>query len=417
MGWISGRGITRAAWRGLAAGAAGLLLGGCPALGPSADEAARSLSERRAPGFTRLEEQPVDTPVAIVNGQVIVDVTLDDVGPLGFLLDTGSGRSLIDPRVASAFPERLVPGVTRVEDSNGAVSRAAEELRAGRLQVGDASFEDVRLLLVQLPEAFAKNDIVGILGFDVFADTLLTIDYCRSVIRLEAGALEESNDVTPYELDQSLPFVDFSIGEEAVRGLLDTGFTGFVDLPDEVAPGAFAAGPVPWVRSFGLFSSSRTQIGRLATSLTFAARQIDSAVVTVSAGREYALLGSDLLDEFVVTIDQSSQQIRLARASDAPIETRAPRHAGFEVAFVEPRRQFVVSDVIPQTPAEQLGVRVGDVLLAVSGVELAPASEGGAAITVVPELGDVQRLDVTLQRGVEVIELSIPVFDLDALGE
>jgi S1-C subfamily serine protease len=77
-------------------------------------------------------------------------------------------------------------------------------------------------------------------------------------------------------------------------------------------------------------------------------------------------VGSHVLGSFVVTLDQRSRVVRVARESRAPGPAPpALRLLGFRVAMPAGRMQ--VTDVFAGSAGERAGVRVGDEVVSVDG--------------------------------------------------
>ena len=142
------------------------------------------------PGRTTLDSPLVILPAQSIGNYLLLEVKWDRYGPYHFLIDTGSSVTLVTPALARRYPGRLGPppgaSPVRVAGANGNVT----ELPRGslrRLELGDAHFEDIDVLLYDCAPLSAHLGvrIDGVLGFPLFRETLLTLDYPGSRVVLQ----------------------------------------------------------------------------------------------------------------------------------------------------------------------------------------------------------------------------------------
>ena len=83
-------------------------------------------------------------------------------------------------------------------------------------------------------------------------------------------------------------------------------------------------------------------------------------------------------NQFVIRIDYPRKRLWLKRASDAPIRFGGADHAVARQAgayLVPASEGWAVWGVLSGSPAEKLGVRVGDVIVSPEGASAPPADE------------------------------------------
>src|ERR1041385_7281574 len=182
-----------------------------------------------------------DSPVAVAPMHMrglmpVVEVKLNGQGPFAFMIDTGAGMEAdIDPSVAERlkFPlsGRAING-----DPSGQNDREVATATIASLSIGKAEFRNV--IAVIRPQRITKDypDVDGILGFALFSDYLLTLDYPTMQVRLARGSLPPANavDVLNFELENRIPIVELRIGKIRVPAHVDSGnfVAGFL-LPAE----------------------------------------------------------------------------------------------------------------------------------------------------------------------------------------
>src|SRR5688572_21295156 len=123
----------------------------------------------------------------LVSGSdVVVEVTIDGLGPYRFLLDTGSSRSAISESLM-ARPGARPSARTMMVTPSGAGIRPIVELHD--LGVGSCRVATVAAMV--LPAADLGVGIDGLIGQDVLADRIYTVDYQRRMIVWHATLPED----------------------------------------------------------------------------------------------------------------------------------------------------------------------------------------------------------------------------------
>ncbi|MEE8170534.1 MAG: PDZ domain-containing protein, partial [Phycisphaerae bacterium] len=77
------------------------------------------------------------------------------------------------------------------------------------------------------------------------------------------------------------------------------------------------------------------------------------------------LIGGRALEQFAVTLDQKNKRIRFNRPDTASITPPPLRSAGIQLRQEED--DFMVWNILPNSPAEKAGIRVGDKVVEIAG--------------------------------------------------
>jgi hypothetical protein len=333
-------------------------------------------SRRRPPrpGRTTLTSPLVLLPARTIGNYLLIEAKWDRNGPYHFLIDTGSSVTLVTPALARRYPgsNTSSPGTTpvRVKGADGNVT----ELPRGsmrRLELGGARFEDVDVLLYDCASLSAHLGvrIDGVLGFPLFRETLLTLDYPGSRVVLRPPRSTQPIPGTIIEFDdyRKTPLVTVQLGDRSVVALIDSLSDAVFSInPVGIEP-AFAFGPVVGA-TVSAISGDRTQeIGRLGETLGIGVYAFQQPVVDLTD--ELSAIGGGMLKHFCVTFDQLRDRVTFYRESREPIFCPSRRSAG--VSFSKSSPYWRVDGVVPKSPAEVEGVQLGDLVIRINNEPVA----------------------------------------------
>ena len=348
----------RTGLRLLAAGLGGLLAAGCAT--HSAVSHRTVLPER---------EPAVVVPAEIVGGQFFVVTRWDGLGPWRFLVDTGATVSLVSPEFARAYagdePAADMPAV-RVRSADGR-STLLPGVRVRTLALGAARFENVTALVYDLEELSAHygRKIDGIIGYTLFRDTVVTLDYPRAQLGLvpAAAAPVLPGRVLPLLGDWSRPIVAAQVGDHPLAVLLDSGSGGALRLDPAGLTPRLAVPPRPGATVATLTGDRQQEIARLADNLVIGGRTFTQPVVELTD--QPAAIGSDVLRHFRITLDAERGLAALERDGDEPVPGEPVRSAG--ISFRRFPAYWRVVSVIPGSPADTAGLEWGDLVTRING--------------------------------------------------
>jgi hypothetical protein len=305
----------------------------------------------------------------IVNDRVIIPVRVNGQGAVPFLLDTGASESVLNSdRLAELGLSARGSGKASVE--GGEVDSSS---------VADVSF-NIGGVLVRKPaaatlslrgvESGLGHKLYGIIGSELFRRTVVTIDYAHREVIL--GDTARHGKPIPITIDEETPIVDARLGAVTGKMQLDTGGgivtlnASFLAQHPEIVP----ATTLEVTSGAVLPGRSRGGVGRL-DAIDLGPFRLSKPIVNFShntsgdrVARDAGFIGGDVLRRFTVTFDYAHQRVFLQpdKALEEPFEFSM---AG--VSFVSDEGRVVVRSVIPGGPADQAGLKAGDV---VQNVEL-----------------------------------------------
>jgi Aspartyl protease len=247
----------------------------------------------------------------------VVEVKLNGQGPFAFMIDTGAGMQAdIDPSVAERLSLQL-NGRAINGDPSGQNDREVATATITSLTIGKAEFRNVTAVV--RPQRITKDypDVDGILGFALFSDYLLTLDYPGMQMRLARGALPAANgaDILNFEIENRIPVVDLALGRIHVPAHIDSGnfVAGFI-LPEEIVEQLqlqSAAITVGGARSV----TNRIQLKQVQLRDTIRLGRFEFPQPTIAfPALSDTNVGFNVLRDFVLIFDQQNRRMKLQRS-------------------------------------------------------------------------------------------------------
>ncbi|MCK4593843.1 aspartyl protease family protein [bacterium] len=362
----------------------------------------------------------VRVPVEFVGDAIFVPVVVNGER-VPMILDTGATMSVLSTPVAEELG--IVLEGTEAGVGAGGLGEV-HVLTVERLEIGGLTIGETTLAATDL-SGFSRHfgrEWGGILGYELFARTVVEIDYGEGLLTLydpevytapepEPGIIE----VLPLGLGEGLPTVEAEF--DGIRGpfAVDLGNLNYTAIyhPAVVEYGLQERYP-DWrthlISGFGGMGRHRLvrlgwlRLGSLniASPLAILASDVEGAL---ARSRELGNIGQDILKRFRrVTLDYPGERLILEMGADGLGDGIAPNRLGFCAAG------DVVVTVWEDSPAERAGLREGDII---TSLEDEPF-ENLTALEVVEwttaEPGTPRVL--TVLRGVDLIELHLTTEEL-----
>jgi predicted aspartyl protease len=266
------------------------------------------------PQQTYLDETIVEIPLKIPDRHILVQATIDRENTFWFMLDTGASGVIVSKRIARKMNLPFSENTTKVSTPSGK-ALFSPLLRVNSLSVGGAEFNNFDALPLDLKNMRKKlkHEVDGILGFPLFANILLTIDYPQQTIFLKKGRLPpKGKEIFDYDLINHKPYLPIPWKGTTVPALIDTGSSFFLTMPKELADDlilSYSMREMAWniegTRSDLTGDLEEVQIGQYLISYP----RINFA--EVSEG----ILGFVFLHHFVITFDQLQKKVRITKPS------------------------------------------------------------------------------------------------------
>jgi len=363
------------------------------------------------PGRTELKSATVTVHAQTMSNYLVVEAKWDKRGPYHFLIDTGAAVTLVSPELAARYAAKDAPPPdtpqVRVKSADGGTTLLSPTTLK-RLELGGARFENVPALIYDCSAVSAHLglQIDGILGFPLFRDTLLTLDYPRSqvVLRRPSNAVIVPGTPISFNNDRKTPIIPLHLGDDTFVALVDSGSDTALSLNPVGLQPTYAVPPRPGATVATLSGDREQEIGRGAQTLSLGDYPVERPVVELT--NELTSIGGQLLKHFVVTFDQAHSRVTFYRESRAPLAPSPLRHSG--VSFSKTPAYWRVTSVVPGSPAAEAGVQGGDLVTRLNGEPVAKWN-----IVRYQQLVDAGgEIAFTFLNGTKETEKRIPVFDL-----
>jgi len=257
-------------------------------------------------------QDPVySTHMEVVRGKPYVMVMVNDRGPFRFLVDTGTGgQAIVTMELADQLQLPLV-GDTRITDPSRQGEKRADTVFIDKLSIGGADFIAVEAVRHKLYGD--DGECQGVLGFKLFEDYLLTLDYPNQRLTLASGALvpDHENTVLPFQMPDGVPVARLRIGDLQVDALFDSGGTG-LSIPEQIASQLkFSSEPVDFGNGESLSSRFLIKAGILGSDVQVGQYTFAQPFVEVNTAFPQVNFGSCPMQNFSFTFDQVNLLMRL----------------------------------------------------------------------------------------------------------
>jgi S1-C subfamily serine protease len=208
---------------------------------------------------------------------------------------------------------------------------------------------------------------------------LVTLDYPAKKVTFRRGALPEADGREIFGWDRStgLPEIPANVAGQTVMVHLDSGSSGGVAFPTELAKKLPLDGPLVDTGFAKAVDHVRPiQSAPLKGTFTIGRYTLDHPRLSFfDIAKDKGNVGAAVLSQFSITIDPANARLRLAGPADGRlqvVETSKPRY-GIQLDKLE-ASPVTVHAVDAGSRAEKAGMRAGDQILKMNGRDIAELS-------------------------------------------
>jgi hypothetical protein len=282
-------------------------------------------------------------PIELTHGKPFVQVMVNDKGPFRFVIDTGTGSEAFVSAELADVLHLPVTGQIHLSDPSKQGGQKVPLVKIQSLEVAGVTFSGVTAVRHTLGNADGNCD--GLLGFGLFRDYLMTLDYPGRRMTLTSGALarDTGQSVLAFRMPYGIPIVPIEIGSIEIEAQIDSGGTG-LSLPETIADRLrFASNPELFGTAESLSTRFEIRAARLADDVLLGGYRFAHPFVEINSAFPLANFGSSAMQDFAFTFDQKNKLVRLAsrrrtqrlEATHTPLQMeRAPQYKPSDIALV-----------------------------------------------------------------------------------
>ena len=337
-------------------------------------------------------QDKVEIPFEFKNNFIIVNLIFDDVFPLRFIFDTGSENTIL---VKKEFTDILNISYEREFKVIGAdfeQELVAYLVRNVNMDLSNLPGPNLDLLVLKDDyfkfEEYTGLKIHGILGMDLFKIFTIQIDYQKQKLilhRVENFVPPKKFKPLTTQIHRNKPYLvaNAKIKSDTitkVKLLLDTGASlslllhnntsEALTIPEKLIPGKIGNGLGGFIQGF---------VGRI-NRLSFDEYYFNSVITNfqeinqqvrerVNFGRN-GILGNEILSRFNVIFDIAHSKIYLKPIKRYNKYFKYDRSGITLISSGKQLNQFRIKELIPNSPATEAGIKIGDLIVSVNSIPL-----------------------------------------------
>jgi hypothetical protein len=330
-----------------------------------------------------------EIPVEFVNNHIYLPVRVNASEPLAFILDTGAEVTALDKGRAKALGIET-HGMLEAQGAGGSTDVAIVKGLTFSLPGVELVDQTAAAIDLDALAPFEGQRIDGVLGYEVFRQCIVEIDYGGGKVILYDPArhrYDGAGILVPFTFSGKTPQVKMSLvfPDATVEGMfvIDTGSRGSVTVNSNItAPTSFGTAAHRTLCGVGVGGESFCRLGR-ATSLRLGPSSSEpSSVVELSAPLvgfsedtrgsmadpdRAGLIGGEVLRRFRVIFDYAGKRVWLERDNRCT-ESMEWDMSGLWLTAQPPHfKIFRVHRVMDDSPASRAGVQVGDLITGMDG--------------------------------------------------
>jgi len=265
------------------------------------------------PGIRAQTKSTVEMPMKMRALMPAVEVMVNGKGPFLFAIDTGAqGQARLDVSLVEKLG--LKPsGEARAGDGSGQNARVLPTYEIDTLDIGGIKFNKLTALSRNYNAAPGVEKIDGIIGFGLFADHLLTLDYPGRKVKIGTGAISKTSgqNVINFDNSRGIVSVDLVVGKQTIKANIDSGnMNGGFMLPTElVEKSPLLSEAVVVGRAKTVSNEIEIKQVKMKETIKLGTLEFKEPTVTFPSFGT-ANIGGKVLNNLVLTFDQKNKLIK-----------------------------------------------------------------------------------------------------------
>jgi len=246
-----------------------------------------------------------------------IEVMVNGQGPFVFGFDTGAQAG---PRIDNSLAEKFAlkaTGEVQATDSSRRNPQNSATYKLESIGLGTLRFTGVTVAGRNYKNSPRPLQVDGIVGLNLLADYLVTLDFPGKKLRIEKGELPKADgkEVLDYKNTAGLAELEISVGDKKIMAHLDSGNAiGAFVFPAAFAEKLSLAGE-PKVVGRARSASGEMEIkqAQVKDVIRLGRHEFADASIVYPALGEIGNVGMKTLGQFVVTFDQKNERVRLTK--------------------------------------------------------------------------------------------------------
>ena len=375
----------------------------------------------------------VEIPFEYSNNFIILTVRFNGILPLRFIFDTGAEFTILSQKGITDMFKMPYEQVYQVAGSDLSTPLTAYLVRRVRLEIPEKAYalsEDILVLEEDYFrfEEYAGVQVHGILSANAFSRYIIKINYQRRVIQLtEKSIFKTPSDYSalPIEIYKNKVYLNTALNVQQdlvvpVKLLIDTGaglplllFTNTHPLlsppPNAIISnigmglGGFLEGFTGRVSKLEIGPFKQQQI------VTYF-QEIDTAQTLGFLNKRNGLIGNNILNHFYVILDYQDGIMWLKPNRLYKEQFLFDRSGINMIATGEKFDKFMVHNLVPNSPATEVDLRPGDIILKIGNKPSVFMTLGTAQRIFLKKPG--KKVTLTVLRDGEKLKKTIVLRDL-----
>jgi hypothetical protein len=251
---------------------------------------------------------PIAIPMELLGGRPVIRVKINGQGPFALLIAPEAPLTLIDQTLA---PELKL----KTRNEGGPTAQVDVEMELGTNKLANLRV-DVTDMERFVAEGAATSRPRGVISASMWPNHLMTLDYFRWQLAIEAGSLPEPNgrDVFALKAESAELGVRVAVAGRALSCRLDPLFPAGLLLPDAYVTMLPLVGqPI----AIGSMNTAKGRVilreGQFAADAMLGMFEVEKPLIQFADFGETCIVGSRWLIGFTVTYDVTNARVRLAR--------------------------------------------------------------------------------------------------------
>jgi predicted aspartyl protease len=253
---------------------------------------------------------PHSAPMVERYGKPYVMVMVNGNGPFRFVIDTGTGTdAFVTPELADQLG-LPVAGQVRLNDPSGQGGSKVPLVLIQSLRVAGVEFTGIKAVRHTFMEE--AGQVQGMLGFTLFRNYLLTLDFPNRIVTLGSGRLapDGESNVFPFRMPDGVPISTLHIDGKPVEAQLDSGGGGLTLPASLAAQLRYEIEPVAFASAESLSTRFQMKAARLASDVQLGAYTFAHSFVEIHPAFPLVNFGSPPMQNFAISFDQQSLLVR-----------------------------------------------------------------------------------------------------------